>query len=84
MEHHGTTTSTSLVAYWRERHDRVRYLRSTSMSNGKPCEAHHIPADICARCKGAAEERDRIVQMMKDNENWFNIQDVIDALESDK
>jgi hypothetical protein len=31
------------------------------MSNGKPCEAHNMPRDICARCVGAAQEQDRIV-----------------------
>ena len=35
------------------------------MSNGKPCNAHHIPTDICARCKGAAEERERIVELIE-------------------
>jgi len=35
------------------------------MSNGKPCEAHHIPTDICARCKGAAEERQRVIELIE-------------------
>jgi hypothetical protein len=35
------------------------------MTNGKPCEAHNIPSDICARCKGAAEERERIIGVIK-------------------
>ena len=34
------------------------------MSNGKPCEAHNIPVDICARCRGAAEERERIIALL--------------------
>ena len=35
------------------------------MSNGKPCKAHHIPTDICARCKGAAEERQRVIELIE-------------------
>ena len=35
------------------------------MSTRKPCEAHNIPADICARCKGAAEERERIIALIE-------------------
>jgi hypothetical protein len=30
---------------------------------------------------GVKNERERILQELKDNENWLNIQDVIDALE---
>jgi len=36
-----------------------------NMSNGKPCEAHHIPADICGPCKSAAEERQRIIELIE-------------------
>jgi hypothetical protein len=35
------------------------------MSNGKPCEAHSIPVDICARCRGASEERERIIEILR-------------------
>jgi hypothetical protein len=34
------------------------------MSNGKPCEAHNMPVDICARCTGAAEEYARIMALL--------------------
>lgn len=33
---------------------------------------------------GAAAERARILQQLKDREDWHNVQDVIDALESGK
>lgn len=39
----------------------MRRVWHENMSNGKPCEAHHIPEDICARCKGVAEERERLL-----------------------
>ena len=41
------------------------------MSNGKPCKAHNIPVDICARCRGAAEERQRILEILKDDDKVF-------------
>jgi hypothetical protein len=34
------------------------------MSNGKPCTNHNIPENICAACRGAAEERKRIVDKL--------------------
>ena len=43
----------------------MRRVWHESMSNGKPCEAHHIPEDICARCKGAIEERQRIIGLVQ-------------------
>jgi hypothetical protein len=36
------------------------------MSNGKPCEAHNMPRDICARCVGAAQEQERILQLLSE------------------
>jgi len=33
---------------------------------------------------GVTAERDRILQQLKDREDWHNVQDVIDALESGK
>lgn len=33
---------------------------------------------------GVTAERERILQQLKDREDWHNVQDVIDALESGK
>ena len=35
------------------------------MSNGKPCTNHSIPENICAACRGAAEERERILEILR-------------------
>lgn len=34
------------------------------MSNAKPCERHGIPVNICSACRGAAEERQRIIALL--------------------
>jgi hypothetical protein len=43
------------------------------MTNGKMCEQHNIPEEICARCAGTKEERERIIslsyQMLRYYEN---------------
>jgi hypothetical protein len=60
------------------------------MSNGKPCEAHHIPEDICGPCNAAAEERQRIIgviEMFRDDwkQNglpWKHWQILIQSIES--
>ena len=36
------------------------------MSLGKQCANHGIPETICSACKGAAEERERIVFKLKE------------------
>lgn len=35
------------------------------MSNGKFCKPHGIPENICARCVGAREERERIIALLE-------------------
>ena len=42
------------------------------MSNGKPCASHQIPVDLCTRCKGAAEERERIIALMYEALAYYN------------
>ena len=34
------------------------------MSNGKPCVAHNMPRDICARCVGAKQEYERLMAIL--------------------
>ncbi len=31
------------------------------MSLGQPCDRHNIPTSVCSLCKGANEERERIL-----------------------
>ena len=36
------------------------------MTLGTACEPHRVPAQFCAACKGAEEERERIINKLKE------------------